>query len=205
MISIFLSIILLLVLTSVASAQNLGTISHWYSDDDRIGRWKTSRVIYRNVLDDSMTFVQIEAYVDNARNQWANANITSSITNSKSSSSIEVYGGTYRTLKNVLPTLRETDSGRASLTHNQEGTWRRHLDENHYKDHPGYVVTKVLAVVVYRSGKSSSGYRSTTMHELGHCFGWYGHSSNRSDVMYGTENSVTTITDRDKNHIKQVY
>ena len=40
---------------------------------------------------------------------------------------------------------------------------------------------------------------------LGHALGWHGHSNVSSDIMseYGSSNIL--LTDRDKNHLSQVY
>lgn len=51
----------------------------------------------------------------------------------------------------------------------------------------------------------SNHYRSAFTHELGHGLGWLGHSSDSNDVMYHDNRAVTTLTNRDKNHLVQNY
>ena len=54
-------------------------------------------------------------------------------------------------------------------------------------------------------GSNTTKYNSVCAHEIGHALGWKGHSSNSSDIMYSSYQGVTTLTDRDKYHLKQVY
>jgi predicted Zn-dependent protease len=55
------------------------------------------------------------------------------------------------------------------------------------------------------STSTNNNYKNTAMHEMGHIFGWSGHSSNSTHVMYGTVSAVTSLAEADKNHVKQVY
>ena len=43
------------------------------------------------------------------------------------------------------------------------------------------------------------------MHELGHALGWKDHSSYYFDVMYHSTNNLIALTNRDKNHLVQLY
>ena len=47
-------------------------------------------------------------------------------------------------------------------------------------------------------------YRHAMLHELGHVFGWCGHSPNSSDVMRSSWKGPTTLTNRDIMHIYQI-
>lgn len=61
--------------------------------------------------------------------------------------------------------------------------------------------------IVKRSDGTLAKYKNTATHELGHLLGWAGHSSKNTDIMYAQENGVTTLTTlttRDKKHIKQI-
>lgn len=49
-------------------------------------------------------------------------------------------------------------------------------------------------------------YLNICLHEMGHALGWYGHSSSSSDVMYkAIRSNNTSLTNRDINHIRQIY
>ena len=58
---------------------------------------------------------------------------------------------------------------------------------------------------VQKNGRTANGYTKTALHEMGHLFGWGGHSSSTQDVMYGKSSEITSLTLRDKNHLKQIY
>jgi len=47
--------------------------------------------------------------------------------------------------------------------------------------------------------------QNVAIHEIGHGLGWYGHSATGTDVMSNGENFPTTLSDRDKNHLIQIY
>lgn len=59
--------------------------------------------------------------------------------------------------------------------------------------------------VVEFSGKTANGYKNTATHEMGHLFGWKGHSPVSTDIMFEKESEKTTLTSRDKAHLKQIY
>ena len=51
-------------------------------------------------------------------------------------------------------------------------------------------------------------YRMVATHELGHALGWMGHTSDPDSIMYPNiilGVSITTLTDIDKRHLRQVY
>lgn len=59
--------------------------------------------------------------------------------------------------------------------------------------------------IVKKSEHTANNYKTIAIHEMGHLFGWKGHSTNSSDVMYEAISSAITLTNRDKNHLKQIY
>jgi len=153
--------------------------------------------------DSSMTTSNFSSYVSHAQSQWNSAGVSSTGANELSGSQIRIYGGTYDTLKAAQPKLDKTDAGLAVFTGGQtlEGEWKYGTS---YKD--GYKIKAPVNVyIVQQSGKTTNGYKKTTTHELGHALGWRGHSSNAKDIMYGVSSEVTSLTTRDKNHLKQVY
>ena len=82
-----------------------------------------------------------------------------------------------------------------------EGTWYLYPLE---VTKTGYRQVSALGCIV-DNNRTSAEYIKTALHELGHAVGWNGHSANTSDVMYGYGSSVTVLTNRDKNHLSQVY
>lgn len=59
--------------------------------------------------------------------------------------------------------------------------------------------------VVEISEKTSAGYKNTAIHEMGHLFGWNGHSSKSTDVMYKYASEITSLQKDEKTHLKQIY
>lgn len=45
-------------------------------------------------------------------------------------------------------------------------------------------------------------YKNTFLHETGHAFGWRGHSSSISDVMYYSNSSVSSLTLHDNTFVR---
>ena len=59
-------------------------------------------------------------------------------------------------------------------------------------------------VFVHNLSTSSQYYKVAT-HEIGHAIGWRGHTATYIDVMYHTENSYYSLTNRDIEHLNQIY
>jgi predicted Zn-dependent protease len=187
----------------IAYAATLGKISYWYSDKDIISRWSTKRYVWAGMMDKSITTSAFASYVSHAMSQWRTAGISSDGVDEKSDANINIYGGTYNTLKAMEPSLSSSNTGLTvydgTLTY--EGDWQYGTSlKKSYK-----IGSPVNVYIVQIDGKTSNGYKKTTTHEFGHALGWRGHSSNSNDVMYGTASEVTTLTSRDKNHLVQIY
>ena len=65
-----------------------------------------------------------------------------------------------------------------------------------------YIVDRQLG---YLSTYWENEYKAAFTHELGHAFGWFGHSTQSGDLMYSDPVGVYTIQNRDKNHLLQVF
>ena len=200
--SLILSVFLVLMLATSSFAANLGTLYYWYSDYYLIVKWSSKSPDYwYEVADTSMTLGNLGNYVGHAVSQWNGAGMNSAKAYNKSSADIKIYGGTYETLKIMEPSLTSSNTG---LT---DWTGETYIGEYYYNGHEigTYQPTGANVYIVQKSGKTDNGYKNTTTHELGHAFGWYGHTSYSSDVMYAYATEITILTSRDKNHLMQIY
>ena len=74
-----------------------------------------------------------------------------------------------------------------------------------YSTKYGYHMGSVVVAVVNRTGASENRIKCTCLHEIGHALGWDGHSTGDSDVMTSSPTDLTSLTNRDKAHLSQVY
>lgn len=180
------------------SASGGTTLNCWYSDSTSIGHWNTAPSTYVTNLDSSFTIVPS---VNTAITQWNNAGITSSRTMTKPNAKILFYSGTKSDLRLYgfyysTGTLGQTVWDNYSL---EQTIYYKYQDRNIYG------LSKVSASVCKEAG---TGYYSrTAVHEYGHALGWNGHANSSSDIMYPYTNvaMTTSLSQKDKNHLAQMY
>ncbi len=113
-----------------------------------------------------------------------------------------VYGGTRDQLLTIFPSLSTTTTG---MTVN---TYKNTITTITYSGTYKYVRELVPGnkmCVVERTGTTANQYKNTATHEMGHLFGWNGHSNFSTDIMYYYQGNIINLTERDKTHIKQIY
>ena len=198
-------LLILLLVSSTVNATNLGVLSYWSANytgqiTDTIGRWGWTPSVWASPKDSTFTSANFASYVNHAMNQWSNAGISSYGVDNEYDGDIRIYGGSLTTLRGLFPSFPSANAGATLVAFSQEGTWT-------YLGTPktGIKVTAADVYIRSVSGQTTNGYRSTTTHEFGHSLGWIGESTNSSDVMYYSTNTVTTLTSRDKNHLNQIY
>lgn len=185
---------------SAAAAQS---VRYWYSDADTVSYnpYDGSYYIYNFSSDDEFTSVFRNA-VSSARSQW-NSILPISISETSIYYALNsVYGGTRSQLLSSFPTLSPTSTG-LTLSYDTGK-----LTDVTYGGSTKGVYTLQAGnrmCVVQMNGRSDKGYENTAIHEMGHLWGWDGHSLNASDVMYPTASEIVTLTSRDKNHLTQIY
>lgn len=173
---------------------------YWYSDAASISYTRGPATFRVSILDSSFREDALGSY-HNAIGQWNNTlPIHIYDVQPSTSSTYVMYYGSYSQLKAIFPGLNEGNTGYASASFLRDGVANYQGTTKNVNRH-----VSGSACVVKKSGQSSAQYRKTALHESGHLLGWTGHSSNSSDVMYGYSSSITTLTQRDKTHLTQIY
>lgn len=187
----------------VTNAYALDKLVYWSSNTTYVGYTPKSigGSYYTTCYSDSFT-TNFNSACSNAREEWSRVLPLSINSTSYNYATNYISGGTYTQLKKYFPDLKDTNSG---LT---EG--RNYLASNVIlPDGKTGSVWKYSAggrcCIVEYSGATISNYKKTALHEMGHLFGWEGHSSSSRDVMYSGSSSVTSLTLRDANHLRQIY
>lgn len=179
----------------------LGALDCFYSDENHIGIWNSTPLVYFEDLGDRPDPQDTEDEVEEAVSQWDDIIDVSTTTNPQYAN-IEYLVGDYDTLIEYdyfsdLPTSAAGATVPYVADGNGEGNW-------YYEGTSilGYEMTGARCCTVY---DNSSYPQNVAIHEMGHALGWFGHSSVGSDIMYDTEHSAVTLTDRDKNQLDQLY
>lgn len=178
------------------------TLNVFYSDEDVIA-YDPVRTLYSRLYD-GFTSSDFSSYLSQGRNQWSNTGISTYGVDEVDDSTIEIYGGTRATLEDIEPDLVNYTALTVMDDYSYVGdhTYSGRTIENY----------EILKSIIYSPKHpatylfTSSKYKRQFTHELGHALGWWGHSSNSSDVMYSSaDSSIYTLTSRDKNHLIQNY
>ena len=181
------------------NAQNEVDIDYWYSNSDEICRWAGTPSISYKKLNSNSNFTFLVAY-SHARTQWNDGGI-STISGTFPSTNVVCYGGTiseiYSETGLVVPS---SDNGVTFFSHSTSYT-----NLNYYGSVKKLYIMSSAKVCVVDKGRTANQYKKTCTHEIGHALGWIGHSSVSTDIMYYTGSSITALTNRDINHLAQVY
>ncbi len=198
-----LGIALLLILVfaifapEAGAVEIIGTLDYWESSSNGIASFSGSAPkIYSSSLG-GYSLSSLRSRVSNARNQWNNAGIPCTITNSSSLAKIKVYGGTRGEILNVYPGFGPNAVGVTLLSNTKLPGVYLHNGQRKY----AYDIIHAKVYVV-----SGSDYPlNTVIHEIGHSLGWKGHTSTSGNVMYKYESSVVHLTAKDKRHLAQIH
>lgn len=190
-------------ITIVAAVPYKGTLAHWNADKtNTVGHWSNDIKIYIKNYDSSV--VDLDEMVEYAINQWSNTlGVNISITSTKSLADIEVYGGTVEDLQEHLKDEDKSMSGHDALTYYYDGYSGYYKNDGLVKLELSY--TSATVCIKYYSEQTETKYKSACVHELGHAFGFIGHSDSSVDVMHKSNVGNYTLTSYDKNHLSQLY
>lgn len=175
----------------------VGDISgtYWRADTDKAGYWAEDPYVYPINMSSSYNVVP---YVNTARTKWADAEINSIITTSRTNADILFYSGSKAVL-NGIGFLYTSDI--VGLVKYQEYT-QVSIDGADY-----YTIWSLEDVIASAcTDYGTQNWNHVVLHEYGHALGWYGHSWDSADVMYPVVSSTkTALTIRDKEHLQQIY
>lgn len=186
-----------------ARAAELGITPVWHSTASVIGRfYSRPSVCYK--AQNGFVASTFNSNVSHALKQWNDNGIRSTTQSEYAGADVLIYGGTFATMKLVIPAIFENYGGKGIISSEAyEGTWLVQSDGS-FRD--GYRIYQSKVVVISDPKKSdgtpiSANYKNVITHEVGHAFGWSGHSASSSDIMYKTETSRITPSANDVAHI----
>ena len=195
----FVAIIVITLLLSSSTSHAL-SLSYWYSDDDTIGHL-TKKWIYIDNWGCGHSPQEALDFTIIARDQWRRASIQSHILD-YFSPSIWIYNGSYSALKDFYPPL-EGSAFETLVFSTADGTYSYNGRTIYNQKILGAIL--LMPKFPWHYFYTDNHYRCGYTHELGHAFGWYGHSNTSSDIMHGTLKQAYVLTSRDINHLMQIY
>ena len=199
-------LILLLMFSSVALAAYNVTV--WNDDTN------SSNIYYMNggvkaARPTSMTgfaLADFDSYATVGLNAWNNANCPA-VWNT--SYNVICYGGTLAGLQAIYGSTYQVDWRGLTV---KGTTTKKGTATVNGVTRSIYQTASAKVFLLYRPSAvgnlpalTANHYKSTMVHEIGHCLAWAGHSNNNKDAMYHTGGTITTLTTRDKAHVQQMY
>lgn len=161
--------------------------------------FSSSPTMYKENLS-GFSNTSFNSYFTHGRNQWFNAGLISSYAYTEENANFKVYGGNNVDVKVKVPSLSAAIPARTVLTSTSVGTISCAVSTTKEVEK----ISEVKIGINY-STYSDNVYKNIFTHEMGHGFGWDNHSNNDADVMWPQTSYNTVLTNRDINHIKQMY
>ena len=193
-------------------------LSYWYATVDNPNReiayWRSiPSYVYVCYLNGNNKFLSaMESAITNWNNALGiNMRYQTEDRSFSTSGGIIFYGGTLNELQNLscfniyedFGPIGSPKSGYAKITCTRDGY--SYVDPSGNTVIASYI-SKVRGYVLDKGDSATiNQYIKSCTHELGHALGYLGHSNSANDIMYNTASSVTSLTIRDKNHIRQIY
>lgn len=189
---------------AIAAQANWGTVN-WYSDDTKVGIFYYAPT-YRATLYSGTSFnsdFTILSYARDGMSAWCKE-LGYSPKYDTEKPLVRVRGGTDRDFADQNIFLDPNIFGYTSSPIYTS-------DVNAYvygkgsKRSVGYQYEADVYILYRHDDGTTRGYTNTVFHELGHAFGYRGHTDNSNKVMYSSANGVITLQDTDKLHLTQIY
>lgn len=179
------------------------SVSVWYSDVNLAYYNPNDGTYYVYELSSNSSFnSNYRAAVSHAAAQW-NPVLPISVTQTSVYSALNsIFGGTRSQLLDRFPSLPTNATG---ITIAKPAPGSTTVSYNGSLRYVYEIAGGGSVGIVEKNGRTATDYKNTATHEMGHLFGWKGHSSGNADVMYATATRITTLTVRDKAHLKQIY
>lgn len=203
------ALIMCIFLHSLAYDNLLGNINYWYSDVPFVYRFKSKPSVGYD-WGSGFTTSKLYSYLTYAQDQWSIMEMTSTYTIFESAD-IKIFGGTPDEVKEFMPGFDQTgvtDPNALKLgktlpenVPSYEGTFC-HIPTSSYKECS--TITKMNIAVVYSPHFNDNNYKTVLTHELGHGFGWVGHSSVSNHIMQANPGSIMTINNNEAKHLRQI-
>lgn len=197
-------VVTVFILSVPVTAMAAQSLSCWYADVNYVAYTPYDGSYYVYDYSTDSTFKSwFKSAVLKASSQW-NSTLPISVGETSFNYAVNyVFGGELTQLKKSFPALEESMTGLTDyLTDTGKGV-RVTYNGSSKTVYPLKAGCKMC--IVQKNGRTANGYTKTALHEMGHLFGWGGHSSSTQDVMYGKSSEITSLTLRDKNHLKQIY
>ena len=180
---------------------SLGALSHWYidvpvenGDIHTMGMWGAAPKIFISANTSNTIFMQyVTAILQQLMITYADEFNGATITNNSSSADIII---------NAVDELAENN-----LSGKMIPSYTGQAYQAVYQGQSKTILEFDRAEISVLASTNYSQLQNTILHELWHAFGYLGHSSNTSDVMYRSTQaiSVSQLSQRDKDQIMQIY
>ncbi|MBR6331828.1 MAG: hypothetical protein IKR78_01675 [Dehalococcoidales bacterium] len=177
----------------------------WGADEDIVSYNSYNGSYYVSSYSTNTSFnTSFYSAVDEACYQWNNALPISIYSSSFNYALSYIYGGTFNQLSPYFPTLTTGDAG---ITVAVRGSLVDTVSYNGSTKEIYKLLSGAKAGIVEIDGfQYLPNYcTNVALHEMGHMFGWCGHSSFPWNVMYEHVSSLITLSSVDRGHLFQIY
>lgn len=198
-----LVIVAILTISLIVPVFAYSTINVWASNLNYVSYtpYDGSYYVYNYSTNSSFTTLFINAvYIAAAR--WQNVLPVNVVETSVNYALNSVHGGTRSQLLSMYPDLTTGLTGLTYVFGSGSTSTVTYAGSNKTVER---LRLGSRMCVVEKPNRTQNGYTNTAIHEMGHLFGWAGHSPYSTDIMYSYATEITSLTYRDRTHLSQIY